>query len=96
MKAWVGDRRDGLVPVLDLDRVERDVDDVAIRSVLRHLDPVTHVDHVVAGDLDAGDEERIVSLKISSSTAVIAPMPLTKIQGDLSSRVATMPRVARR
>ena len=45
---------DRLVPVLDLHRVESDFDDVAVRAVLRHLDPVADADHVVAGDLYAG------------------------------------------
>ncbi len=40
--------------------------------------------------------ERIVSLKISSRMAVMAPRPLTKSQGDLSISVETMIRAATR
>ena len=56
MSACVGIVVMVLFPVLDLHGMERDVDHVAICPVLRHLDPVAHVDHVVAGELDAGDE----------------------------------------
>ena len=51
-----GDRGDGLVPVLHLDRVQRDLYDVPVRAVRRHLDPISHVDHVVARELHARDE----------------------------------------
>ena len=50
------DRGDRLVPVLDLDRGERDLDHVAVGAVLGHLDPVADPNHVVAGELDAGHE----------------------------------------
>ena len=36
--------------------------------------------------------DRIVSLKMRSSTADMAPIPLTKIQGDLSSRIEAIHR----
>ena len=38
--------------------------------------------------------DRIVSRKMRSSTADMAPMPLTKIQGDLSSRIEVIDRHA--
>lgn len=51
-----GDGGDGLVEVLHLDRVQGDVDDVAVGVELGHLDPVTDADDVVAGDLHAGHQ----------------------------------------
>ena len=45
------DGGDGLVPVLHLHRVQRNVDHVAIGVLLRHLDPVAHPHHVVRADL---------------------------------------------
>ena len=42
--------------ILHLHRVQRDIDDIAIGIHARHLDPVAHAQHVVAGQLDAGDE----------------------------------------
>ena len=51
-----GDRGDGLVPVADLDCRQADVDDVVVGAVLRHIEPVAHAQHVVGGELDAGDE----------------------------------------
>jgi len=46
-----GNGGDGLVPVLNLDRRQRDVDHVAVGAVLGHLDPVANRHHVVGGDL---------------------------------------------
>ncbi len=57
------DGRDRLVPVLDLDRVERDVEHVAVRIVGRHLDPVPLFHQVVGVDLEAGDEREQRVLK---------------------------------
>lgn len=44
--------------VLHLDRVQGDVDHIAIGADLRHFDPVTDPQHVVAGQLHAGDERQ--------------------------------------
>ena len=44
--------------VLHLDRVQRDVHHIAIGADLGHLDPVADVEHVVAGELHAGDERQ--------------------------------------
>ena len=49
-----GNRRNRLIPVLNFDRVQRDIHDVTVRGSVGHLDPIPHPDHVVAGDLDAG------------------------------------------
>lgn len=51
-----GDGGDGAVPVADLDGGEGDVDDVAVGAGFGHFDPVADADHLVDGDLDAGDE----------------------------------------
>ena len=53
-----GDGDDGLVEVLHLDRVQGDVHHIAVGADLGHLDPVAHVQHVVAGELHAGDERQ--------------------------------------
>ena len=53
-----GDGDDGLVEVLHLDRVQGDIHHVAIRANLRHFDPVANPQHVVAGQLHAGDERQ--------------------------------------
>src|SRR3990167_8473241 len=48
---YCGDR---IVPVLNLDRMQCDIDDIAIRANLRHLNPVSDAKHVVRGELEAG------------------------------------------
>nr|GFD56958.1 hypothetical protein [Tanacetum cinerariifolium] len=48
----------GLVKILHLDRVQRDVDDIAVGAHLRHLDPVADPQHVVAGQLHTGYERQ--------------------------------------
>lgn len=53
-----GDGDDGLVEVLDLDRVQGDIHHIAVGPGLGHLDPVADVEHVVAGQLHAGDERQ--------------------------------------
>ena len=51
-----GNGSDRLVPVLDLDGGEGDVDDVAIGPVTGHLYPVPFRQHPVRRELDAGDK----------------------------------------
>ncbi len=51
-----GNGGDGLVPVLHLHRVQRDVDHEAIGADLGHLYPVAHAQHVVGAQLHAGHE----------------------------------------
>ncbi len=53
-----GDADDGLVEVLHFDGVQGDVHHVAIGAHLGHFDPVAHAQHVVAGQLNAGDERQ--------------------------------------
>ena len=50
------DRDDGLVEILHLDRVQGDVHYITVGTDLGHLDPVADPQHVVAGQLHAGDE----------------------------------------
>ncbi len=52
------DRDDGLVEILHLDRVQGDVHHIAVGADLGHLDPVADPQHVVAGQLHAGDERQ--------------------------------------
>ena len=47
---------DGLVEVAHLDRVQGDIDHVAVGTRTGHGDPVAHPQHVVGGQLHAGDE----------------------------------------
>jgi hypothetical protein len=44
--------------ILHLDGVQRDVHHVAVGTHLRHLDPVADPQHIVAGQLHAGDERQ--------------------------------------
>ncbi|MNJ14976.1 hypothetical protein D3C77_92140 [compost metagenome] len=53
-----GDGDDGLVEILHLDRVQGNVHHIAIGADLGHLDPVADPQHVVAGQLHAGDERQ--------------------------------------
>ncbi|MNZ58544.1 hypothetical protein D3C78_765560 [compost metagenome] len=53
-----GDRDNGLVEVLHLNRVQGDIDHIAIGADLGHFDPVADVQHVVTGELHAGDERQ--------------------------------------
>ena len=63
----VGDQRpgwnggDGVVPVAYLDRGEADIDHRAVGAVLRHLQPVAKLEHIVGRELDTGHqtEDRI-------------------------------------
>lgn len=51
-----GHHRDRFVEVHDFDRVERNIDHVAVRVVLRHLDPVADPHHIVGRELHASHE----------------------------------------
>ncbi len=57
-KALCRDAGDGLVPVLHLDGMQRDIDHVAVGIELRHLHPVADADQVVGGDLYAGHQRK--------------------------------------
>ena len=48
------DRRNRLVPVLHRDSVELHIDDIAIRTELRHLNPIADANHVLGGELNTG------------------------------------------
>src|SRR5690606_10006686 len=49
---------ESFVPVLHLDGVQRDVDDIAVGTDLRHFDPVADPQHIVGGELHAGDKRK--------------------------------------
>ena len=49
-------RHNRLVEVLDFHRVKRDIDHIAIRAHAGHGDPVAHTQHVVGGELHAGNQ----------------------------------------
>ena len=51
-----GDRGYRHVPVLHLDRGQRDIQNITVGTVFRHFYPVTACHHAVCGELDAGDE----------------------------------------
>ncbi|MNQ81044.1 hypothetical protein D3C85_960480 [compost metagenome] len=51
-------RGNGVVPVLHLDRMQRDVLHETIGVGLRHFDPVADAQHVVAGQLRAGHQRQ--------------------------------------
>ncbi|MNS96947.1 hypothetical protein D3C72_1312650 [compost metagenome] len=53
-----GHRGDRVVPVLHLDRMQRDVLHETIGVGLRHFDPVADAQHVVAGQLRAGHQRQ--------------------------------------
>src|SRR5690606_31006068 len=52
------DAGDRLVPVLDLDRVQGDIDHVAVGIQLRNLHPVADTNQVVGGDLYTGHQRQ--------------------------------------
>ena len=52
--------------ILHLDRVQGDVHHVAIGADLGHFDPVADPQHVVAGQLHAGDERQQGVLRIQN------------------------------
>lgn len=60
----VGDQRpgrnggDGVVPVAYLDRGEADIDHRAVGAVLRHLQPVAKLEHIVGRELDTGHQTK--------------------------------------
>ncbi len=47
------DRGDRHIPVLNLNRVQRNIDYVSVRISLRHLNPITDSDHVIRHYLKA-------------------------------------------
>ncbi len=49
---------DGLVPVLHLDGMQGDVDDISVGIELRHFHPVADANQVIGGDLHTGDQRQ--------------------------------------
>ncbi len=56
------DRRNRLVPVLHLHRRQRNINHIAVGTILGHLDPVAQMDHIVRRYLNARDkaEDRVL------------------------------------
>ena len=52
------DDRDSLVPILDFDRVQTEVQDISIRAITRDFNPIALFDKIVGRNLNAGHDRR--------------------------------------
>lgn len=64
---------DGLVPVLHLDGMQGDVDDITVGIELWHLDPVTDAHDIAGRDLHAGHQRQQGVLPIQRRDSVDTP-----------------------
>ena len=76
-----GNRGDSLVPVLNFNRRQRNIDHIAVCATSGHLDPIAHHDHIVNRQLKTSNKTQYGVLKNQRRIAVTAPRPEKNTSG---------------